>query len=110
MLAHRLTRARVGLFEPWNYQWRFRFELAVADIVIRQRKIKWILSRSKSDRNVVTTRRCIGIVIATIVGLPIEIPAALEIWNRIIAAGLLPNPEHCCNNVCFPGEPLSRRA
>src|SRR2546423_15474411 len=53
MPANRLSLAGVRLLEPRDHQRRFRFELAVRYIVVRQREIKWILSRNKRDRNVI---------------------------------------------------------
>ena len=43
MAADRLPRPGVGLLKPWDHQRRFRFELAVRDIVIRQREVERIL-------------------------------------------------------------------
>ena len=56
MLANGLSRARVSLLEPGDHERRFRLELAVAHVVIRQRTVERILSRSKPDRDVVPTR------------------------------------------------------
>src|SRR6266446_3091463 len=70
ILAHRLTRSRVGLFEPWDNKRRFRFKLAVRDIVVWQRTIEGILEGDKCHRNIVASRRRIGVVKSAVIACP----------------------------------------
>ena len=67
ILADRLALARYRiLLEPRNDQRGFRFELAVRDIVIRQRDVKRILTRDEIDRDIVAAIRAIRGVVAAI--------------------------------------------
>src|SRR5258707_1284351 len=54
--ADRLPRPSVGLLEPRDYQRRFRLELAVRDVVIRQRDVEGILPRDERNWNVIPAR------------------------------------------------------
>src|SRR5437588_12089273 len=54
--AYRLPLPCIRLLEPRNHQRRFRFELAMRDIVVRQRTIKGILSRYVRDRKIIAPR------------------------------------------------------
>ena len=55
MPANRLPLSHVSLFEPRNYQGRFRFELAMGHVVIWQGAIKWVLLGNERDRDVIAT-------------------------------------------------------
>ena len=54
--AYRLSCPSVGLLEPRNHQRGFRFELAMRDIVVRQRAVEWILPRDERDRDISAPR------------------------------------------------------
>src|SRR4029434_2240146 len=56
MAAHRLPRSGVGLLKPRDHQRRFRLELAMRNVVIRQREVEWILPRHEGYRNVIAPR------------------------------------------------------
>src|ERR1043166_1412085 len=62
MLTNGFSRAGVSLLEPRDHERRFWFELAVAHVVIRQCAVERILTRSKSDGNVIPPPRGVGIV------------------------------------------------
>jgi len=57
IFAHRLARSRVRLFEPRDDERRFRFELTVRDVVVRQRVVEGILVRDERHWNVIASRR-----------------------------------------------------
>ena len=57
IFAHRLTRSGVKLFEPGNHERRFRFELTMCDIVVRQGAVEGVLVRDKPHRNIVPPGR-----------------------------------------------------
>ena len=57
IFAHGLTRSRVKLLEPGNHERCFRFELAMRNIVVRQRTVKGVLVRDKRHRNIVPPGR-----------------------------------------------------
>src|SRR5438105_1850755 len=94
MLANRLPRPGVGLLKPRDDEWRLWLELAVRDVVIRQRTVEWILMGNKSDRNIIAPGRRIGIIESTVRRRPIRVPRALVIGHRIVASGLLSDPKH----------------
>src|SRR5207237_4803967 len=49
MTAYRLALARVGLLKPWDHQRRFRLELAMRNVVVREREVAWTVFRGKWD-------------------------------------------------------------
>src|SRR5207249_10400935 len=56
MPADGLPRSHISLFEPRNHQRRFRLELAMRDIVVRECTVKGILARYECDRDVTAPR------------------------------------------------------
>src|SRR6476469_9757153 len=108
--ADRLPRPSVGLLEPRDYQRRFRLELAMRDVVIRQRDVEWILPRDECNWNVIPARARLRVVRAAVIRCPIEVPRSLEVRHRIVSAGLFPHPEDRRDNIHFPRVPLDRRA
>ena len=74
MLANRVPRFSILSLEPRNDQGRFRFELTVRYVVIRQRAVKRILAWNKRDRNVVAPRGGLGIVETAIITRPVCVP------------------------------------
>src|SRR5207253_10949371 len=91
MAAHRLSRPSVGLFEPRNHQWRFGLELAMGDIIVRQRAVEGILMRDESDWNVIAPRARIRIVGSAIIHRTIEVPRTSVVGDWIIASCLFAN-------------------
>ena len=59
----RLSRPAVGLLEPRDHQRRFRFELAMRDIVIRQREVEWILPRNERHGDIIPPRARVRVVV-----------------------------------------------
>ena len=107
--ADRLPRPGVGLLEPRDYQRRFRLELAMRDVVIRQRDVEGILPRDERNWNVIPARARLRVVRSAVISCPIEVPRTLVVRHRIVSAGLFPHPEDRRHNVHFPGITLDRR-
>src|SRR5262245_18034548 len=110
MATDRLPGAVIGLLKPRNYQRRFRLELAVRDVVIRQREVERILPRDERDWNVIPTGARLRIVRAPVVCRPVQVPRTLVVRDRIVSAGFLPYPEHRRDDVHSPRIPQYRRA
>ena len=110
MAADRLPRPGVGLLEPRDNQRRFRLELAMRDVVIRQREVERILPRDERDWNVIPARAWLRVVRAAIIRCPIKIPRTLVVRHRIVSARFLTHPEHRRYDIHFPRIPLDRRA
>src|ERR1043166_8646125 len=62
MAADRLPRPGVRLLEPRDHERRFRLELAVRDVVIRQREVERILPWDERYRNVIPARARVRVV------------------------------------------------
>src|SRR5437762_6913946 len=88
MPAHRLSLPRIGLLEPRYYKRRFRLELAMRNIVVRERTIKGVLPRNKGDWNVIPPRTGVWVIVSPVIRRPIEVPTAPVVGDRIIASGL----------------------
>src|SRR5215475_7378402 len=110
MAADRLPRSSVGLLKPRDYERRFRLELAVRHVVIRQRDIKRILFRDKRDWNVIPARARLRVVRAAVIRRPIKIPRTLIVRHRIVSTGFFPHPKYGGDNIHFPRVSLDRRA
>src|SRR4029077_4168399 len=88
MAADRLPRPGVGLLKPWDHKRRFRLELAVRNIVIRQRAVERILPRDEGYWNVIPSRARLRVVRPAVIPCPIEIPRTLVVRYRIVPARL----------------------
>ena len=110
MLANRLPRPRVGLLKPRDDERRLWLELAVRDVVVRQRAVEWILMGNESDRDIIAPGRRIGVIESTVCSGPIRVPRALIVGHRVIASRLFSNPKHRGHDVAFPREASRRRA
>ena len=75
--AYGLSRSCVSLFEPGDDERRFRLELAMCDIVVRQRAVERVLARNERYRNIIAPGRWIGVIDAAIVLFPLLVPNAL---------------------------------
>ena len=107
--AYRLALARVGLLKPWNHQRRFRLELAMRNVVVRESEVEWILPRDKGYWDVIAASARLRVVRPAVIRCPIIIPGAFVVRHRIISAGLFPNPEDGRHNAHFPRVTLNRR-
>src|SRR4051794_41039209 len=110
MAADRLPRAGVGLLKPRDHKRRFWLELAVRDIVIRQREVERILLRDEGYWNVIAARARLRVIRAAVIRCPIQIPRTLVVRHRIVSASFFPHPEHGCDNIHLPRVALNRRA
>src|SRR5260370_33090376 len=71
VFANRAARFGIGSSKPRNHQRRFRLELLVRDVVVREGAIERILPRGELSRNIVLTRLLVRIVYCAIVLHPI---------------------------------------
>ena len=110
MPAHRLSLPRIGLLEPRYHKRRFRLELAMRNIVVRERTIKGVLPRNKGDWNVIPPRTGVWVIVSPVIRRPIEVSTASVVGDRIIASGLFSDPKYRGNNVRLPRVALDRRS
>src|SRR6266542_1106141 len=108
--AHRLSLARISLFEPGDNQRRFRLELAMRHIVIGKRIVEGILLRNKSDWTAIPPCAWIRIIGSAVIRRPIKVPGAPVVVDWVIASGLFSNPKHGRHDVCLPRVTLDCRA
>jgi len=109
MTADRLPGPGVGLLKPWDHERRFRLELTMRNVVVREREVEWILPRDESYWNVIPARARLRVVRAAIATRPFQVPRAPVVRHRIISAGFLAHPEHGGDNVHFPRVTLDCR-
>ena len=71
-------------------------------IIVWQRAVEWILPRREFYRYKIfpTSRR--GIVKPAVIASPLFIPGAGAIWDWIVGARLLTDPEYGGHNILFP--------
>src|SRR5207247_3446303 len=110
MPAHRLSLPPIGLLEPRDHKRRFGLELAMGDMVVRERTVKGVLLRNKGYWNVIPPRTGVWVIVPPVIRRPIEVPRAPVVGNRIIASGLFSDPKHRGNNVHLPRVALDRRS
>jgi len=90
--ANRLAVPDKALFEPRDHQSSLRPRVAIIHVIIRQRHVKRVASGDKAGWNEI--RSIYRIILAPVVGNPIQVPGTNDIRNRIGFAGLLPDPKH----------------
>ena len=108
--AYGLSLARVRLLEPRDHERRFRLELPMRHIVIRECEVEWILPRDKGYWDVIPACARLRVVRPTVIRRPIIIPATFVVRHRIISARFLTHPEDRRYDVHFPRVTLDRRA
>src|SRR4029077_4982439 len=69
--ADRLPRPSVGLLEPRDYQRRFRLELAIENVVVRQREVEGILPRDERNCNGIPARARLRFVRPALIQCPL---------------------------------------
>src|SRR5947207_8662152 len=75
-------------------------------VVIGQSAIKRILFRNEIRRNVTNTVGAIRVVESTVIPGPIFVPRTRTIWDRIVPARLLTDPENGRHNFLLPRIPF----
>jgi hypothetical protein len=90
------------LLEPGDYLASFGFCSPSFDIVVRESHIKRILPRDKIDRNEISSGTDLGSIIASVAIVPIPVPGAAIVGDRVIAAGALTNPKNGGDNPELP--------
>src|SRR5947208_2880079 len=106
--ARRNSGTLIGFIEPGNNAWRFRPMPLLRFVVVRERAVKWILSRREVYGSVITAMSGIRIVNPAIIFGPLRVPGAYPIRNWIFWGRFLADPKDRCYNVFFPRETLSR--
>src|SRR5207253_7832344 len=96
----------IGLLEPWDDLGRFRPMTGRGFVVIGQSAIKRILCRYEIRRNVTNTVSAIRVVESTVIPGPIFVPRTRTIWDRIVPARLLTDPENGRHNFLLPWIPF----
>src|SRR5262249_30960290 len=86
--TNRLSRPIISLLKPRDHERRFRLELAMRHIVIRQCAVEWILLRHKRNGDIIAPCARVGVIVSTVIPLPIIVPGTPIVWHRIIASGL----------------------
>jgi hypothetical protein len=75
------------------------------DIVVRESKIKRILARHELDRNKISARTNVRIIVASVVVRPVSVPGAAKIRHRVMASWALADPENRRDNATLPAIP-----
>ena len=99
-------RTLIGVLEPWDDLGRFRPMTSCGFVVIGQRAIKRILFRYKIRRNVTSTVGAIRVVESTVIPGPVFVSRTRTIWDRIVPARLLADPENGRHNFLLPLVPF----
>ena len=101
-LKNALTVTNISVSEPRNHLARLAFGTATFHVVIRESDIKRILARHEIDRDIISARDGVRVVIAAVAVVPIAVPGASIIGDGIVAAGPFTDPEDCRDNPEFP--------
>ena len=101
-LENWLSRFNKNIFKPRDDPSSVLFCWSSGNIVVRERTIKRILSRSECLRNKILSRWWTWIIIPSKVTSPISIPGTFIIRNRIMCGRTFSNPKNRCNNVALP--------
>ena len=75
------------------------------DIVVRESKVKRILARNEVDRNKISARTRVRIIVASVAVVPVFVPGAANIGHGVIAPRALADPEDRRDNAAPPGIP-----
>src|SRR6478672_11593263 len=101
--ADRLPRPSVELLEPRDYQRHFRLELAMRDVVIRQRDVEWILPRDECNWNVIPARARLRVVRAAVIRCPIEVHELLKLGTGLFPLACSPTQKTVVTIFIFHG-------
>ena len=85
VLENSLSIAGKRLLEPGDHLGCFVFGMTALDIVVRESKIKRILARNELDRNKISPRTRVRIIVASVVVVPVSVPGAASIGYGVIA-------------------------
>src|ERR1700730_5500363 len=97
-----LSIANKRLLEPGNHLACFVFGMTAYDIVVRESKAQRILARNEVDRNRISARTRVRIIVASVAVVPVFVPGAASIGHGVIAPRALADPEDRSDNVAPP--------
>src|SRR5262249_23872112 len=86
----------------------FRPVAGMCFVVVGECTVKWIQSRCKFYRNIVTPMGGIRIIKTAVVFCPLFVPGTCAIRHEVISSWLFADPEDCCHDTCFPRIPWRR--
>src|SRR5260370_41834706 len=92
VLENGLSIASNRLLEPGNHLGCFVFGMTALDIVVRESKVKRILARTEVDRNRISPRTGVRIIVSSIAVVPVFVPEAAIIGHGVIAPTPLADP------------------
>src|SRR5258705_13049150 len=76
-----LSIANKRLLEPGNHLACIVFGMTAFDIVVRESKVKRILASNEVDRNKISARTRVRIVVASVAVVPVFVPGAANIGH-----------------------------
>src|SRR5271165_1922994 len=100
-----LSIANKRLLKPGNRLARFVFGMTAFDIVVWESDVKRILARNKVDRNKISARTRLRVIVASIAVIPVLIPGPAIVGHRVIAPRALADPEDRRDNAEPPRIP-----
>jgi hypothetical protein len=105
VFENRFSIANKRLVEPGDHPAGFAFGMTTFDIVVRESEVKRILARDELDRNKISARSGVRIIVAPVVVGPVSVPGAAKIRHGIMAPWALSDPENCRDNATLPAIP-----
>src|SRR4029077_2440951 len=108
IFARGKSRALVRLSEPRNNARRFRPVACMCFVVVGECAVKWVLTRCKFHRDIITPMGRIWVIKTAVVSCPAFVPGTCAIRDEIISTWLFADPKDCCNDACFPWIPPHR--
>src|SRR5271157_4893381 len=100
-----LSIANERLLKPGNHLACFVFAMTVFDIVIRESDVERILARNEVDRDKISARTRVRVIVPSIAVIPVFVPGATIVGHRVIAARTLADPEDRRDNAEPPRIP-----
>ena len=94
--------ALVRLLKPRDNTRCFRAVASMCFVIVRERAIKWVLSRCKSYRDIIAPIARIRVVETAVVFCPLFVPRTCAIWDKIVSAWLFADPKDCGYDLSFP--------
>src|SRR5262249_237193 len=94
--------ALVRLLKPRDNTRRLRAVASMCFVVVRERAIKWVLSRCKFYRDIIAPFARIRIIEAAVVFCPLFVHRTCAFWEQIVPAWLFADPKDSGYDISFP--------